>query len=293
VALLFSVMSCPDCFRGTAHDGQPGGMEEIIHGIRTYVAKPAAGTTSKSTILLITDAFGFNLVNSKLLADTYATRTGCRVLVPDIIPGGGVPLDSLELMERASSPVGTFDIFGQAARIYNIALMMSRFLPFAMRTRNVFPTVLAYAKAVRSELPEGGKLGAAGFCWGGLQTTKLSREATVEGRDVPLLDAHFAAHPSGLKPGEIVEAAGHFHVPTSISIGDKDMMINSEAIKSIESGLQEVFGHDDMESRAEVVVYANCGHGFAVRADPKKNEENEAAEKAAEQAVQWFKYFLS
>jgi dienelactone hydrolase len=41
-----------------------------------------------------------------------------------------------------------------------------------------------------------------------------------------------------------------------------------------------------------VKVYEGCGHGFAVRADPKKIAENEAAEKAADQAVEWFRRFL-
>ncbi|KAH7363229.1 dienelactone hydrolase [Plectosphaerella cucumerina] len=284
-------MSCPDCFKGAAHDGKPAGTEETLHGVLTYIASPASGTTSSSTIILITDAFGFNLVNSKLLADTYAAETGCRVLVPDIIPAGGVPVDSLQLMERASAPVAAFDIAGQASRVYNIALMMSRFLPFALRTRNVFPSVLAYARAVKAELPAGGKLGAAGFCWGALQTITLSKETSVEGGDEPLLAAHFAAHPSGFrKPEALVEAAGGLKVPVSIAVGDKDTILSVEAAGAIKEGLEKLFAeHPD---KVEVVTYAECGHGFAVRADPAKVVENEGATRAAKQAVEWFKRYL-
>ncbi|KAH7129251.1 dienelactone hydrolase [Dactylonectria macrodidyma] len=285
-------MSCPDCFRGAAHDGKPSGVEETIGGIVTYVANPTSGATAcLSTIIFITDAFGFNLANSKLLADEYASRTGCRVLVPDIIPGGGVSVDSLELMERAAAPVGILDIAGQVTRVYNVVRMMSRFVPFAMRTRNVFPSVLAYARTVKAEMPAGGKLGAAGFCWGGLQTTKLSAEAAIEGGDEPLLDAHFTAHPAGLKtPDDFVHSAKKFHVPVSVAVGDNDMILSIEAVQDLDKSLKAEFDGDP--SHFQVTLYPECGHGFAVRADPKKTVENMAAEQAATQAVDWFKRFL-
>jgi hypothetical protein len=105
-------MACPDCFKGTIHQGEPSGSEETIHGVLTYVTSPAS-TTSKSTIIFITDAFGFNLVNNKLLADYYATKTGIRILLLDIIPGGGVPLTTLALTEAVSTPVRWYDIGGR------------------------------------------------------------------------------------------------------------------------------------------------------------------------------------
>ncbi|KAM5349207.1 hypothetical protein ACJ41O_009030 [Fusarium nematophilum] len=285
-------MSCRDCFKGFARDGKPTGTEETISGILTYVAKPPTGTTSTSSIIFITDAFGFNLVNSKLLADEYAAQTGYRVLVPDIIPGGGVPVDSLELMESVSSPVGILDLPGQAARAFNVVRMMARFLPFALRTRNIFPTVLEYTRAIRSEMPADGKLGAASFCWGALQTTKLSAEPSIEGGDKPLLDAHFTAHPSGLKiPGDFVDAINKFHVPISVAVGEKDTILPKSSAEELEISLKQEFGQD--QSLCELAIYDECGHGFAVRADPRKTVEDEAAEKAARQAVEWFKRFLS
>ena len=49
---------------------------------------------------------------------------------------------------------------------------------------------------------------------------------------------------------------------------------------------------DGWDYQVESAPYKGCGHGFAVRADKKKVIENEGAEKAAEQAVEWFKSFL-
>ncbi|PSN69831.1 alpha/beta-hydrolase [Corynespora cassiicola Philippines] len=284
-------MSCPDCFKGSTREGIPEGTIETIAGISTYVAKSPSDEVSPSTIIFITDAFGFNLTNSKLLADNYALRTGCRVLVPDIIPGGGVPADSLELMESVTSPVGILNLPGQILRVYNGIRMMSRFLPFALRTRNIFPSVLSYARSIRSELPPGGKLGAAGFCWGGLQTTKLSAESAVEDGEAPLLDAHFTAHPAGIKiPDEFVSAATKFHVPISVAVGDKDSVLPKDSAEELKLGLEGKFDKD--RGQFEVVIYSDCGHGFAVRADPKKTVENKAADEAAQQAVDWFRKHL-
>lgn len=288
-------MSCPDCFKGSIHGhAVPKGREESLYGMRTYVAGGAAEdpATSTATIIFITDAFGFNLVNSKLLADDYATRTGFRVLVPDIIPGGGVPVDTLELMSSVSEPVGWLNIPGQLWRVASMVRMMSIFIPFMIRTRDAFPGVLAYARAVRADLPRGAKLGAAGFCWGGLQTTKLSAEPSVEGGAEPLLDAHFTAHPSGLKvPGDYVDAASKFRVPFSIAVGDQDFMLSKENVAILEAELQKEYA--ECAQRLEVTLYPDCGHGFAVRADRTKTIEDEAAGKAASQAVEWFKKFLT
>lgn len=50
-----------------------------------YVAKNNEGSKDK-TILFITDIFGFELVNVRLVADEYAAQ-GFHVLVPDFLEG--------------------------------------------------------------------------------------------------------------------------------------------------------------------------------------------------------------
>jgi dienelactone hydrolase len=289
-------MSCPDCFKGAVHDyADPAGSEETIHGIRTYVSSGSQSVTqssSRPTIIFITDAFGFNLVNSKLLADYYAAKTGFRVLVPDVMPGGGVPLHSLQLMQTVGAPTKWWDIPGQFWRAVSLVRMLAIFIPFATRIRRVFPLVLAYTRSVKAELPAGTKLGVAGFCVGEMFTTKLSLESAVDGGKDGLVDAHFTAHPSGLKGSdEFVQGVRKFNVPFSMAIGDDDMMLSRDAVAQIEARLREELGADD-DNHFEVEVYPGCGHGFAVRADPQKTVENDAATKAADQAVSWFKRFL-
>lgn len=80
-------MSCPDCFKGHVHPGTPRGNVERRHGRNTYVAEPKEAAESKGTIVFVCDAFGWEFVNNRILADRYASRTGYTVLVPDFLNG--------------------------------------------------------------------------------------------------------------------------------------------------------------------------------------------------------------
>ncbi|KAH0491853.1 hypothetical protein TgHK011_003258 [Trichoderma gracile] len=281
-------MSCADCFRGTIHEGTPRGKEQTLHNVLTYIAAPEKGPTSTSQIIFITDVFGFNLVNNKLLADKYAAETGCLVLVPSIIPGGGAPLSAIELFDSLSTPVGLFDLAGQAKRAGAAMQAATIFAPFAVRTRHAYPKLLKFSRDVKASLPVEAKLGVAGFCWGGMHSTKLTGQPAEEGGSTSLFDAHFVAHPAGLKvPDDFSVAANRFRVPVSLAVGDLDMVLSKANIDSIESGLQKAF--EGESGGYQVKIYGGCKHGFAVRADPKRTVEDEAALEAATQAVSWFK----
>lgn len=67
-------MSCPDCFTGIVHEGTPVGRVETIHGLPTYVAGTTSETEPEGIIVIISDAFGWDLLNSRILADAYAKR---------------------------------------------------------------------------------------------------------------------------------------------------------------------------------------------------------------------------
>lgn len=85
-------MSCPDCFTGDVQNGgaPPKGRETTLHGLKCYISDPlslAADAPAKANIIFITDAFGWTFVNSRKLADEYASRMGFRVVVPDFMEG--------------------------------------------------------------------------------------------------------------------------------------------------------------------------------------------------------------
>jgi hypothetical protein len=83
---------CADCFTGTLRgDVTPTGTEQTIHGLPTYVALPGDGVAPIGTVVIITDAFGWTLRNTRALADAYAARVPCTVYVPDFMNGRPPP----------------------------------------------------------------------------------------------------------------------------------------------------------------------------------------------------------
>jgi hypothetical protein len=80
-------MSCPNCFSGHLNQGTPTGREEVIFGRNAYIAEPKSGTAAKGIIVIIPDAFGWQFVNNRILADHYAARGDFKVYLPDFMDG--------------------------------------------------------------------------------------------------------------------------------------------------------------------------------------------------------------
>jgi dienelactone hydrolase len=270
-----------------------------LHGIPTYVAGPAPTSSSGSTIIYYTDAFGLLLLNNKLLADAYAAATGFRVLVPDIIPGGAMTPDILPLMDQFMAPVPLWNVWGQLSRAWALARALTIGVPFLYRAaphkKVCFDPSLQYARAVRSEMPAGAKLGVAGFCWGGYQSINMSSEATVPGGSERLIDAQFCAHPSRLKlPDDVLNAVTRFKTPVSIAQACKDMALPNKVMLETEALLKEKTGSGNGEEGChwEIRYYEDAPHGFAVRAREGFEKEGVAADEAKGQAIEWFKRWL-
>ncbi|KAL0475027.1 hypothetical protein QR685DRAFT_567895 [Neurospora intermedia] len=63
---------CPNCFKGTLRgDVIPTGHEDVIHGLPTYIATPKPWVRPLGTVVLITDAFGWSLRNTRALANSF------------------------------------------------------------------------------------------------------------------------------------------------------------------------------------------------------------------------------
>jgi dienelactone hydrolase len=290
-------MSCPDCFKGAVHDhaGEAQGTVQTMYGYPCYVAAPPPTSQSKSTIIFFCDAFGLNLINNKLLCDKYAAGTGFRVIAPDIIPGGPVPVSLMADMESImGTSVAWWDIWGQLKRAITFFRVVSIFLPFWIKSGPAkgAPFSLKFARAVRADLPPGAKLGVAGFCWGGYSSTDLCKEPAVEGGKERLVDAQFCGHPSGLStPGMVVDAVRTFHTAYSMAIGDKDFVVSEKKVHETEAALREEVGMPE-QNDYEIRSYKGCNHGFCVRAFPGSKIEMAAMEEATEQAVNWYKKHL-
>ncbi|KAF2497860.1 hypothetical protein BU16DRAFT_548867 [Lophium mytilinum] len=292
-------MSCPDCFRGGQAKGEPKGALTTLYGVTTYVALPPSSTTSKSTILFITDAFGLKLVNNKLLADDYALRTGHRVVIPDIIPGHGVEPAVIAHMDNVMKPVKWWDILGQLSRIWSVANAARHFVPFMLKASpdkaHIFKSELEYARKLKADIPPGGKLGVCGFCWGGYGSTNLCVEPAVEGGSEQLIDAQFCAHPSALKgPEQVVAAITTYKVPYSLAHAENDFNWSTAKMDTAEAELKQKYnatGNGENGYNYEFITYKGCAHGFAARARPG-TADVQGADDAKEQAIKWFSKWL-
>ncbi|KIW13992.1 hypothetical protein PV08_06773 [Exophiala spinifera] len=306
-------MSCPACFSGSVHDhAEPKGTIETIHGIRTYVAGGSDPSKSKSTIIYLPDIFSLKLVNNKILADEYAAGTGCKVYLPDVVYGGGMSIELLHKMDVLRTPNAKWTVGGVLAKASALVTLIVQAVPFMMHAHpeKVYPQVLAYARAVKADLPEGGKLGVAGFCWGAWPSTKLCAEAAQEGTSttaaaadddvskVRLIDAQFNGHPSYIikTPQMVVDAISKFKVPYTVAVAVEDMQFNKAEAEKVEALVRSQVGESGSGGCTyEFRMYDGCVHGFCVRAPVGKNDDvNEKGfAESKKHAIDWYNKYLN
>lgn len=94
-------------------------------------------------------------------------------------------------MDTIFKPVAWTDILGQIWRVGAVFGAMYHGVPFMIKSGPVTSKepCLRYARAIKKDLPPGGKLGVAGFCWGGYGSTYLSAQPVEEGGTEKLIDA--------------------------------------------------------------------------------------------------------
>jgi dienelactone hydrolase len=80
-------MSCPDCYTGIAHKGNPRGKVAKAYGLDVYVVEPPNNGPVEGIIVIIPDAFGWEFINTRILADHYAERGPYKVYIPEFMGG--------------------------------------------------------------------------------------------------------------------------------------------------------------------------------------------------------------
>ena len=315
-------MACADCFRGGIHThAKPKGFMTTLYDQTCYVAPAPSTSTAKSQILYLCDGFGLALVNNKLLADRYALETGCKVIAPDIPAGGGLSLDAMTYTDIISDPVRWYDIQGQIRRVITFFKLVCVGLPFLLRggKRGSIAPIVKLARHLKSDLAtSGGKLGVAGFCYGGWVAIQLCLEDAVKSQSEPassqsnieentpllnpsspngnnsLISAIFVAHPSWLKTTTwIVSIIRDRHIPFSAALARDDLTFPLKLVHETEAVLRREIGLPE-DNDYEILIYPQgVPHGFAVRARPGSKEQVEAEHRAARQAVDWFQKHLN
>ncbi len=65
-----------------------------LHGLDAYVTEPADGRDVRGIIVIIPDAFGWQFVNNRILADHYADKGDYRVYLPEFMLGASCGMPS-------------------------------------------------------------------------------------------------------------------------------------------------------------------------------------------------------
>ncbi|EJT73782.1 hypothetical protein GGTG_07638 [Gaeumannomyces tritici R3-111a-1] len=254
----------------------PRGSVTRLHGLDAYVTEPADGRPIRGVVVIVSDAYGWEFPNSRLLADRYADKGGYRVLLPDFFDGHACPtwmVESLRVM------MGSGNILSRA---YAALWVAYAFIPFVVSQQllgDAYSTVATFFSAVRAgpEASRGLPVFAAGFSWGARQAVLLAGGSEGPGGR-PLVDAVFAGHPaSNLDvPADVERAAA----PVSFAVGDHDHAVSGDVLARLEAAAKAMGG--------ELRVYGGVGNGFCVGADLAARDAGEAAEDAQEQAIAWF-----
>ncbi|KAH7175391.1 dienelactone hydrolase [Dactylonectria macrodidyma] len=187
-----------------AHTGNPVGKEVQHEGLTLYVTKPKASGYKKSTIgvLYLTDVFGIQLPQNKLLADSFA-RAGFVTVAPDLFDGSPAPND--------------INIPG-----FNTTEFLAK------HGTNVTDPIITTALSYLREDLGVDKVAVTGYCFGGRYTFRFLADG--KGADVG-----FAAHPSLLTDEEILAITG----PATVAAAETDSLMSPARRAQVEALLQQ------------------------------------------------------
>ncbi|KAE9375084.1 alpha/beta-hydrolase [Stipitochalara longipes BDJ] len=279
--------SCDECIKGSVHNGQLQGKEEIIHGLNTYVIGNRA--SPRGIIVIYSDIFGLLLPNNKLIADAYAKSGEWLVYLPDFFEGDPVPLKVADLL----IPV---DVSNQSTLAKYTGLLASApsFVMWMTRHKEAHTdkVCMDFLRALRQATPTNQKIGMVGFCWGGKYAIRAGLERNmieIDGNKVPLVDAVVALHPSHLAIPADVE---NLVVPISYGWGVEDAAVAFEQKGKVEEVHAKEGKAGKNIPKMEHRVYKPGRHGFAVRGNPDDPLERACLEDSVTQVLQWFGRWL-
>ncbi|KAF2122869.1 Alpha/Beta hydrolase protein [Lophiotrema nucula] len=269
-------MASQCCATGELHTGIPVGSERKVHGLDCYVSEPPKGIPPKGIIVILPDVFGWKLVNTRILADTFAKEGEWIVYLAEFMNGTYAPPHLLTSIHRLSQP--------GLGKLWHLVKCIYYLIPFRWATRPSVtkPKIINFFKDIRRNEGANLPVGTAGYCWGGKWTTVLASDSEREaGRS--LVDATYTAHPSALAIPSDISA---IRIPTSIAAAALDERYPKEQVDATEAILKRKTDKDGTPH--EVIWYEGNRHGFATRGSETNEVEKEGARRAAEQAIEWF-----
>ncbi|TIB84174.1 alpha/beta-hydrolase [Wallemia mellicola] len=247
-----------DCCKlvGSFSKGTPKGIESTIGDLKTYIASPSHAQ-GDIAVLMISDVFGWQFVNNRVLADTYAEEAGVRVYLPDFFDGDHAPHNE------------------EQSKTFDLGQFLGKHHP--RQQKEVADRV---ARAIKST-SKVRCLIAGGYCWGAPAALSLGHEGGAA-------DAVFFAHPSltededfeGLtKPGLFI-CAEHDHIFTD------EKQQSARAITAKKANLE-----GDARIPSSWHTYLGTTHGFSVRGDENDPFTARAMRDAQKLVCNYFKSF--
>ncbi|VDB90209.1 unnamed protein product [Peniophora sp. CBMAI 1063] len=249
-------MSCEHCIQGVHHEGTPEGTYTDIAGVKCYVVTPSGEYDKTKVVLYFCDAFGFELVNNRLLADDFA-RNGYKTIVTDFFEGEPAPENLFEDPELRAK----FDFMawlGRHSPAHNL------------------PRIKGVINALKAEGVT--RFGATGYCYGG----KMIFDLVYDGE----LDVGATSHPSLLSIQDLEKFSSRGSIPLLINSCEIDEQFGSEK----QEKAKELF--KEYKAGFSMPYFEGCTHGFAVRGDMSDPKVKAGKEGSFKNTVEWFRKYL-
>lgn len=273
-------MICLDCNRGSILAGTPTGSVVKMQGLDAYFAPapPQESEPRSVAVVVLPDAFGLPLVNTKLIADDLAKDLACDVWVPDIFNGEELlKVDGMEIQLLIPDRPGRAT-WRDTLRLYLLIIPRIGIL-IRNRTSVVDLRVKSFIKAIREDRNYS-KVGGVGYCFGGGVAARLAANPNV-------LESAVICHPGLIS----LSSVKHIKSPTSWVCAEEDsnfprkMRLKAEAIfvERKNKGGSVLY---------EFVDYKGTVHGFAIRPNLASEEAKVAFEKGMEQTKSWLRKTL-
>ncbi|KAF8262489.1 dienelactone hydrolase endo-1,3,1,4-beta-D-glucanase [Lactarius quietus] len=242
---------CKHCTSGVRHEGTPEGTYEVINGIKTYVATPKTDFPKDKAILYLTDVFGLELNNNRLIIDDFA-RNGFKVYAPDLFDGDSVnetvfdPGSDFDVTKWLSVPSHKPDHTGKRVRTVIEALKSKGIIVF----------------------------GATGYCYGARLVFDLAFENIIR--------VSVITHAALLTPKDL---------ETYVEKSKAPLLVNSCEIDDTFPNAMCVAADEQFakfEPGYKRAYWEGVHHGFATRGDLSNPVVTAAKEGAFKATVEWF-----
>ncbi|KAJ1560468.1 hypothetical protein HK096_008561 [Nowakowskiella sp. JEL0078] len=256
------------CVSGYLEKGVTEGEEIKLGKINSYVSRAKSDKTPTSTaIVLIHDAFGWTLNNSRLVADIYAKETGFDTYVPDFHNGSSMSQSILEVFLKQKTWTQRLSTY------FSFIIGLPSIIGWLSLhgDKQTLPLVDKVIDELRNSIGVQ-KIGVAGFCWGG-------RYAILLGGGEPKVDAVVAFHPSFVNYDvDLID----IKVPVVFNLAEHDTYFTHKRINQTREIMTK-------KENAEVIVYVGMTHGWSLRGNTELPAVREARDKSHETTISFFK----